>query len=373
MRTLIVIPTYNEKDNIVGLVEKILKLNIDAHILIVDDNSPDGTGETADALAGKHPEVHVLHRAGKMGLGTAYIQGFKYALLNGAEYVIEMDADFSHDPDKLPEFLSAMRDYDLVLGSRYKNGISVINWGFRRLLLSKGATYYVKLITGMPVTDATGGFKCFRRSVLEKIDLDSIHSNGYSFQVEMTYRAWRAGFRIGEIQIIFEDRRVGRSKMNNKIIVEALIVVWRLQFEHYLGIIDKVFKHGYKAITSKQFLLFSLVGALGVVINMGVFYLTMNKLGFLYIPASIVAFCVAVNFNFIMNKIWTFEDIETDRYLTKNIKYIVLNIGGLLINICVLVFLVKFAHIRPEPAQLIGIFSGLVFNFFGSKKIVFKK
>lgn len=229
MKAVVVIPTYNESENIEKLVKAILDLQKDIHICIIDDNSPDGTGQIADRLAAYYSEVSVIHRHGKLGLGTAYIEGFKRALRDRADYIFEMDADFSHDPKYLPDFLGAIQNKDLVLGSRYLHGISVVNWGFKRLLLSKFATLYVKLITGLPISDATGGFKCFRREVLESINLDKIYSNGYSFQIEMTYKAWKKGFRVGEIPIIFIDRCVGQSKMSKKIVWEAIWTTWRLR------------------------------------------------------------------------------------------------------------------------------------------------
>jgi dolichol-phosphate mannosyltransferase len=229
---MVVIPTYDEARNIERMVRTIRALPEMVEIIIVDDGSPDGTGEIADRLAKEDAGIHVIHRAGKQGLGTAYVEGFKYALARGADVVMEMDADFSHDPSALPEFLSKIREADLVVGSRYRNGVRVINWSFKRLVLSKLATIYVNFVTGLPgdlVSDATAGFKCYRRRVLEAIDLDRIHSNGYAFQIEMKYRAWRKGFRLAEIPITFNDRRVGESKMSGHIIFEALWVCWRLR------------------------------------------------------------------------------------------------------------------------------------------------
>jgi len=231
MKSVIIIPTYNEKENIVNLIGEILKLNKGFQIIIVDDNSPDGTGEIADKLSFQHKEVEVIHRKGKLGFGTACIQGFKHALSSGADYIFEIDADFSHDPKELPVFLESIQKYDLVIGSRYINGISVVNWELWRLLLSKAANQYVRLITGLPISDVTTGFRCFKRRVLEKIDLDKIRSMGYSFLIEITYRVYREGFRIKEIPIIFENRRKGQSKLSKKIAIEAFFIVWRLQFE----------------------------------------------------------------------------------------------------------------------------------------------
>lgn len=233
-KALVVVPTYNEKANITALVERIEKLSHPIDLLIVDDNSPDGTGKIADALAQMRPWMHVVHRTEKDGLGRAYCTGFKWALENGYEYICEMDADFSHDPGELPNFIECAKQADLVLGTRYKDGIRVINWPLNRLILSTGAAKYVQIITGMPFTDPTGGFKCFRRKSLENIDLDAVKSNGYSFQIEMTHKVWRQGMKVVEHPIIFTERLNGSSKMSFHIIVEAIHRVWGLLLENGL-------------------------------------------------------------------------------------------------------------------------------------------
>jgi dolichol-phosphate mannosyltransferase len=233
--TLVVMPTYNERENLPSIVPKVLAQGAGIHVLVVDDNSPDGTGQLADRLAAEDERIHVLHRAGKLGLGTAYIAGFKWALERDYEYVFEMDSDFSHNPDHIPEFLEAAGDYDLVLGSRYLRGVTVINWPMSRLLLSYFANKYARVVTGLPFSDTTGGFKCYRRQVLEEIDLEAITSEGYSFQIETTFRAWRKGFRIGEIKIIFTDRSEGTSKMSGRIIREAVWKVWWLRLLRIFG------------------------------------------------------------------------------------------------------------------------------------------
>ncbi len=231
MDTLIIVPTYNEKENIRELIEAVLGLGLDIEMLIIDDNSPDGTGEIVDAIAEAEPRVHVIHREGKLGLGSAYITGFKWALANtDAKHIFEMDADFSHNPSSIPTFLKEIRDHDLVIGSRYLSGITVVNWPLSRLILSCGANIYTRIVTGLPLKDSTGGFKCFRREVLKELPLDTIRSDGYSFQIEMNFFCWKKGFRIKEIPIIFEDRRVGISKMSRRIIWEAAFMVWRLRF-----------------------------------------------------------------------------------------------------------------------------------------------
>ncbi len=229
MKAFVVIPTYNERDNIEQLVSQILAQDACIDVLIVDDNSPDGTGKIIDELKAGNPRVHVLHRAGKLGLGSAYRDGFRYALDKGADYILEMDADFSHDPAMIPVFLQYIRDYDVVIGSRYLNGVSVVNWPIRRLILSYCASVYTRVVTGLKISDCTGGFKCFRRNVLESINLDTIKSDGYSFQIEMNYRCVEKGFRVGEIPIIFIDRHAGMSKMSKKIVREAVVMVWKLK------------------------------------------------------------------------------------------------------------------------------------------------
>lgn len=235
MRILIVLPTYNERENLPVIVPRILGQDPGIHVLIVDDNSPDGSGEVADEMAAANARIHVLHRPAKLGLGTAYLTGFKWGLERDYELVFEMDSDFSHDPNHIPEFLRAAEDYDLVLGSRYLRGVTVINWPMSRLLLSYFANKYSRWITGLPFSDTTGGFKCYHRKVLEAIDLEAIRSEGYSFQIETTFRAWRKGFKIGEISIIFRDRVEGTSKMSGKIVWEAVWMVWKLRLMRLVG------------------------------------------------------------------------------------------------------------------------------------------
>lgn len=227
-RRVVIIPTYDERENVRPISAAVHAADPEAHILFVDDNSPDGTGGIIDVMAAADARIHALHNPAKGGLGKAYVIGFKWAIQHGYDLIFEMDADFSHDPRELPNFLKAIEKADLVLGSRYVKGIRITNWPLSRLLLSKTASTYVRLITGMPITDPTGGFKCFRRAVLEAIDLDSVMSSGYSFQVEMTHAAWMKGFHVVEIPIIFEDRRSGYSKMNRDIATEALRIVWKL-------------------------------------------------------------------------------------------------------------------------------------------------
>ncbi|HUK82549.1 MAG TPA: polyprenol monophosphomannose synthase [Verrucomicrobiae bacterium] len=234
LRALVIIPTYNEKDNVRGIVEAALAQGPNVDVLVVDDNSPDGTSGLVEEMGKSQPRVHLLHRSGKLGLGTAYIAGFKWGLSRGYEFLIEMDADFSHDPKEIPNLLKTMSVADLALGSRYINGVRVVNWPLSRLVLSKGASFYVRLITGLPVMDPTGGFKCFHRRVLESMELDGVRSNGYAFQVEMTHKAWMKGFRIAEIPITFTDRYAGQSKMSGKIVREALWMTWALAFAHGL-------------------------------------------------------------------------------------------------------------------------------------------
>jgi len=231
VETLVVIPTYNEKENIREVAGAVLAQGPGIEVLVIDDNSPDGTGSIVDSMAAADPRVHVLHRPAKLGLGSAYITGFKWALANtGAKFIFEMDADFSHDPSAIPQFLEAAKTNDLVIGSRYIRGISVVNWPLERLILSYAANKYTHCVTGLPIKDATGGFKCFRRAVLEALPLDRIKSDGYSFQIEVNFICWKKGFRIAEIPILFVDRRVGTSKMSKKIVREAAFMIWRLRF-----------------------------------------------------------------------------------------------------------------------------------------------
>jgi dolichol-phosphate mannosyltransferase len=235
-RGLVIIPTFNERDNLPRIVPAVLAQDPRLEVLIVDDASPDGSGEIADKLANSSPRVHVLHRPGKLGLGTAYITGFRWGIARQYDVLFEMDADFSHDPAHLPQFLSAIERFDLVLGSRYLEGrVTVANWPITRLLLSYFANLYARLVTGLPVADSTGGFKCFRREVLECIELDQVESSGYAFQIEMSFRTWKKGFRIGEIPIVFVDRNLGESKMSKRIVREAVWRVWRFRALSILG------------------------------------------------------------------------------------------------------------------------------------------
>ena len=234
-KSLVIVPTYNELENIPRIIPAVLSQDANIHLLIVDDGSPDGTGAFVKEVMKKNDRIHLLEREKKMGLGTAYLAGFKYALQNNYDFIFEMDADFSHDPNELKNFLIAISDNDLVLGSRYINGVRVLNWPMARLLLSFFASVYTRIITGMPIKDATGGFKCFRKKVLEAIDLDKVRSNGYSFQIEMTFKAYSKGFRIKEIPIVFIDRVKGKSKMSKKIVREAVTMVWKLRLQHMFG------------------------------------------------------------------------------------------------------------------------------------------
>jgi len=234
--TLIIVPTVNERENLPQMAEKLLSLPVKVDILVMDGNSSDGTGQIADELAAKHPEIHVIHEAKKSGLGRAYLTGFKWGLEKGYEFIFEIDCDFSHDPDEIPRFLEAAKkqNADLVLGSRYDGGVRVVNWPLKRLMLSRSAGVYVSVITGMPFTDPTGGYKCFRRRALQAINLDDVKSDGYSFQIEMTHRLWRDGFKIVEVPIIFTERVHGQSKLSRHIVREALIRVWQLWLQNGL-------------------------------------------------------------------------------------------------------------------------------------------
>jgi dolichol-phosphate mannosyltransferase len=228
-QALVCLPTYDEKDNVVPITEAILAATPLVDVLIIDDNSPDGTGQLADAIAAREPRVKVLHRAGKEGLGKAYLAGFDWALGQGYELILEMDADFSHDPRYLPGMLEAAKDADVVLGSRNIPGGGTVNWGVGRKIISRGGSLYARTILGIPIRDLTGGFKCFHRKVLESIDLPTVECSGYAFQIELTFRALRRGFRVVEVPIVFVDRRVGQSKMSKRIVLEALRKVWSIR------------------------------------------------------------------------------------------------------------------------------------------------
>lgn len=234
-RTLVVVPTFDEAENIPRLIPAVLGQAPQLDILIVDDGSPDGTAGLVKAMQKDDPRIHLIERPGKMGLGTAYVEGFRFAIRHGYDRVFEMDADFSHDPAEIPNFLAASENADLVIGSRYTNGVRVLNWPIKRLLLSYFANVYTRFMIGLPLHDATGGFKCYRRAVLEAISLDGIRSNGYAFQIEMSFKAWKKGFRLVEIPIVFHDRRSGFSKMSKAIVYEALFMLWKLRLRSLFG------------------------------------------------------------------------------------------------------------------------------------------
>lgn len=235
MKALVIIPTYNESDNIKKAIQLVFRSAKNVDVLVVDDNSPDKTANVVKAMMKKDKRVNLIERKAKEGLGTAYIAGFKFALKRNYDRILEMDADLSHDPSEIPNFLKASEEADVVIGSRYLNGVNVVHWPLRRLILSYGANIYSRVITGLPLHDTTSGFKCFRREVLEAVDLDAVHSGGYSFQIEMNFRAWCKGFRLKEIPIIFVDRTLGQSKMNLSIMVEAVKVVWKLKYQQLSG------------------------------------------------------------------------------------------------------------------------------------------
>ena len=237
MKILIIIPTYNELENLPTLLPEVFSKDINIDVLIIDDNSPDGTAAFIENEQKNNNRIHLIRRSSKQGLGTAYIAGFQFALQKDYQVIFEMDADFSHDPNEIPRFLEEIKNADVVLGSRYKNGVNVINWPMRSLLLSWCANIYTRVITGMPLHDATGGFKCFKREVLEAIDLNRVKSNGYAFQIEMNFKAWKKGFIIKEIPIIFVDRVKGSSKMSKKIVREAVFMVWKLRFQSIFGLL----------------------------------------------------------------------------------------------------------------------------------------
>jgi len=235
MDKLVIVPTYNERDNIGPLLDQLMALPFGLEVLVVDDSSPDRTADLVEERMRAEPRIHLLRRPGKLGLGSAYVAGFRYALERGAEYIFEMDADFSHDPAAIADFLAAAQEADVVLGSRYLDGVRVVNWPLKRMILSRAANVYTRIVTGLPVHDATGGYKCFRRRALEGIRLDQVRSDGYAFQIEVSFKCWKRGFKIREIPIVFVDRRAGVSKMSRRIIWEAAGMVWRLRMMSLFG------------------------------------------------------------------------------------------------------------------------------------------
>lgn len=238
LERIVILPTYNERENVGAMLQRLMELPYGLHVLVVDDGSPDGTAAIVREWMAREPRVHLMERAGKLGLGSAYRAGFRWALDHGAQLIFEMDCDFSHDPASIGEFLKQAETYDVVLGSRYLHGVTVVNWPLSRLILSYGANLYTRLVTGLPVKDATGGFKCFRRRALEGVRLDRVQSDGYAFQIEMTFKCWKRGFTIQEIPILFVDRAAGVSKMNRRIILEAVVMVWRLRLADLFGRVE---------------------------------------------------------------------------------------------------------------------------------------
>ena len=238
VNSLVIIPTYNERENVAAVIKKLNSLNTGVDILIVDDNSPDGTAEIIKGLQKECKNLSLLKRSGKLGLGTAYIKGFNWALERGYQYILEMDADLSHNPDDVPRLIKeCKKGYDLVIGSRYCDGVNVINWPIKRLLLSYSANKYTRIVTGLPIKDATAGFKCFNRKVLEDVNFNRVKSSGYSFQIEMNFRVWKKGYSLKEIPIIFEERSEGKSKMSKNIVFEAVFMVWKLKILSFLGLL----------------------------------------------------------------------------------------------------------------------------------------
>ena len=366
MRVLIVVPTYNEIENISLFIQKLFGIiPEDTDILVVDDNSPDGTGKTVEQLFANHPgRLNLLKRESKQGLGSAYIAGFKWGLSRNYDVFLEMDADFSHNPEYIPQMLEQIQSYDVVIGSRNIKGGRVEGWPMMRNMISKGGSLYSRVVLSCPIKDLTGGFTMWRKVALEKIGLDGIISKGYSFQIEMKYKAYHAGCSVKEIPIIFMDRKYGSSKMSKKILFEALLNTWKIKKNTGSdNVIDQLMK-------------FSITGGLGTATNLIIFFLCADLAGLHEIPVSIVCFLIAATQNYIINHKWSFRQKQTPETLSikKWAMFICGSLLGLAINISVMRFMiVHFTLPWKSIAQACGIAAGMISNFFVSKFIVFKR
>jgi len=361
---LVIIPTYNEVENIALLVAKVFSSVPNAHILVVDDNSPDGTAEAVEKIAATNPALHILKRSGKQGLASAYIDGFKWGIPRGYDIFLEMDADFSHNPEYIPEMLEQIKSYDVVIGSRNIKGGSVEGWSALRNMISKGGSLYSRIVLSCPIMDLTGGFNMWRKTALEKIGLDNIISKGYSFQVEMKFKAYHYGCTVKEIPILFPDRKHGNSKMSKKIFIEALINIWKIKKD--TGVNNAI----------DQFIKFSITGGLGTVTNLLIFFLCVDMAKMREIPVSIVCFIIAATQNYIINHTWSFRQKNYAEKLSikKWILFICGSLLGLAINIIVMRFMITHFNLPWKfIAQACGIAAGMVFNFFVSKLVIFKR
>ena len=365
MKVLIVVPTYNEIENISPFIQRLFQIIPDyVNILVVDDNSPDGTGKTVELLLSDYPNrLFLMAREGKQGLASAYIAGFHWGLSRDYDVFLEMDADFSHKPEYIPEMLEQIKTYDVVIGSRNIKGGGVEGWPLLRNMISKGGSLYSQLVLSCPVKDLTGGFTMWRKAALEKIGLDTIISKGYSFQIEMKFKAYQSGCSIKEIPIVFVDRKYGNSKMSKKIFMEALVNIWKIKKN--AGIDNAI----------DQFIKFMITGGLGTVTNLIIFFLCVDIAKLPEIPVSIGCFLIAATQNYFINHKWSFrQNTPQPISLKKWFLFISGSIIGLAINICVMRFMLwQFKLPWKSIAQACGIATGMIFNFIVSKVIVFRR
>jgi len=361
---LVIIPTYNEIENIVPLVEVVFSYAPNAHILVVDDNSPDGTAAAVEKIAENKPALHILKRNGKQGLASAYIAGFEWGIQQGYDLFLEMDADFSHNPEYIPEMLEQIKIHDVVIGSRNIKGGSVEGWSTLRKMISKGGSIYSRIVLSCPIMDLTGGFNMWRKSALDKIGLDEIISKGYSFQIEMKFKAYHSGCSVKEIPILFSDRKQGSSKMSKKIFLEALINIWKI----------KKNTDGYNVLD--QFIKFAITGGLGTITNLLIFFICVDLVKMWEIPVSIGCFLIAATQNYIINHKWSFKQKNYTEKLSiiKWLMFLCGSLLGLVINIAVMEFmLIRFNLPWKFIAQACGIAVGMIINFIISKFIIFRR
>jgi len=372
MKLLIAVPTYNEIENIELLIKSVLEnvqqlqgREVNTEILVIDDNSPDGTANVVERLTEQYPDrLHLLKRPGKQGLAQAYLAAFDWGMNRWYDVFLEMDADFSHNPKYIPQMLEKIKTHDVVIGSRNIKGGGVEGWTMLRNLISKGGSLYSRMVLGCPIKDLTGGFNMWRRSALEKIGLDKIISRGYSFQIEMKYKAFAAGCSIAEIPIIFPDRKHGKSKMSKKILLEALLNIWKIR------------KGNGKENGVDQFIKFMVTGGLGTVTNLAIFFLLVDILNLPEIPVSVVCFLIAVTQNYIINHLWSFKTHTTGEKLSLKrwCMFTASSMFGLAVNIAVMkLILLRWTLPYKFIAQACGIAAGMVINFIFSKYAVFRK